>query len=63
MTLRIISLVFLLTLTCFGLCPLNVKCPIDDSGAYFTGKTQVISGHLVGTFHCVRGHDILVRCD
>ena len=38
-----------------------VKCPIDDSGAYFTGRTETISGHLMYEYKCPQGHLFLVR--
>lgn len=37
-------------------------CPIDDSGAYFTGQTKTISGHLMWEYKCyLHGHLFLVR--
>lgn len=45
-------------------CPSSVTCPAHDVDCYFTGKTQVIGGHLFGVYHCPAGnHDLLERCD
>ncbi len=40
----------------------DVRCPIDDSAAYFTGKTQTISGHQMWEYKCLlNNHLFLVR--
>jgi hypothetical protein len=39
----------------------NVKCPIDDTFAYFTGKSQTIGTHLMYVYKCSQGHEFLVR--
>lgn len=63
-TLRTVAIVVTLSLTCFGACPSSAKCPYDDSQSSFTGKTEMISGHLWGTYKCfARGHEFKVRCD
>ena len=62
--LRTIMLIGTLTLACLGECPSSAKCPFDDSQSSFTGKTEMISGHLWGTYKCfARGHEFKVRCD
>lgn len=41
----------------------GVTCPIDDSGAYFTGKTETdrATGKLMKEYKCRRnGHTFLV---
>ena len=36
----------------------DVKCPIDRSSSYFTGKTKTDSatGRLLWEYHCARDH-------
>jgi hypothetical protein len=44
----------LLSLSCFaGRDPI---CPIDDYEMYFTGKTKIVEGTLLGLYRCPRGH-------
>ncbi len=42
----------------------GVQCPVHgDSGAYFTGRTTTIDGHLMYEYKCPYGggHTFLVR--
>lgn len=41
----------------------QVKCPIDDMMAYFTGKSETVSGHLMYQYKCAQGHIFWVRAD
>jgi hypothetical protein len=44
----------LLSLSC--LAGSNPICPIDDYEMYFTGKTKVVQGTLLGEYKCPQGH-------
>lgn len=49
-TIKLLAITLLLAVT---LSLQNVKCPIDDSSAYFTGKTKVdVSGKLLREYKC-----------
>lgn len=64
LTVVIFVVMTLLATTALALCPLNVQCPAHDVSCYFTGRTQLIGGHLFGVYHCPAGnHDLLARCD
>jgi len=43
----------------------NVKCPIDGSGAYFTGKTKTAeNGKLLKLYKCLQfGHEFWIVPD
>jgi hypothetical protein len=56
-------LVLIVFLGSVSACPNDVKCPIDDSGSYFTGETQTVDGHLMGKYRCsMHQHVFWVRC-
>lgn len=41
----------------------NVKCPVDDMGSYFTGHTSIISGRLMYQYRCPLQHEFWVRAN
>ena len=50
---RLALWLLLIILTVFALPQVNVKCPIDNSSAYFTGKTKIAeNGKLLKQYKC-----------
>ncbi len=41
----------------------TIKCPVDDTTAWMTGKTQVIGSHLMYEYRCSQSHLFWVRAD
>lgn len=58
----IAALLLLALLTAISLYAATVKCPVDNSPAYFTGKTKSDpSGKLLWLYHCNSyGHEFWV---
>lgn len=58
----LITAVFLLICSlAVGLYAQAVKCPIDDSGAYFTGKVKSEAGKVLWLYKCAGfGHEFWV---
>jgi len=50
------SLLLSMMLSAFG-----ATCPVDSMQAYFTGRTQTMSGRLMYEYRCPSGHTFLVR--
>lgn len=57
---RLLAIATLLAVACSA--AYAASCPIDQSSAYFTGKTRVdrATGKLLKEYKCARGHEFWV---